>query len=117
MLARVRKCFHRFQKFLTKACSSLVTAESSATFSPYIPPEYAHALHSRRPHVRIRGERIYSVFYDGETRTLEVRYSDGDLRWYADVAGRAYEALLRSDRPDEALAREVFLRDRSAHST
>jgi hypothetical protein len=53
------------------------------------------------------------VFYDGETKILEVRYGDGELRWYADVSERAYEALLCTDTPDEVLNREVFLQGHS----
>lgn len=120
MLARLRKSLYRSGEVLSRACSSLcralLTAEASVTLFPSIPPEYQQTRNSKRPHVRIRGQRIYSVFYDGETRTLEVRYSDGDLRWYADVSERAYEALLCADRPDEALTREVFLQGRRERS-
>jgi KTSC domain len=87
--------------------------EASVTLFPYIPPEYMQTCYLKRTHVRLRGERIHSVFYDGETRMLEVRYSDGGLRWYADISERAYEALLSTDRPDEVLHREVFLQGHS----
>jgi hypothetical protein len=117
MLARLRKCLYRFGKALSRVCDSLIMTEAPVTIFPYVPPEFRQTYDLKRPHVRLRGEHIYSAFYDGETRTLEVRYSDGDLRWYADVSERAYEALLCADRPDEALAREVFLRDRSGQST
>jgi hypothetical protein len=117
MLARLRKCLNRFRKALSRVCASLVMTEASVTLFPYIPSEFTQTYNLKRPHVRLRGERVYSVFYDGETRILEVRYSDGDLRWYADVSERAYERLLCADRPDEALAREVFLQNRSGQST
>jgi hypothetical protein len=116
MLARLKKSFYWFRNTLSGVCSSLITTEASFTLSPYIPPEYQQTHDLKRPHARLRGERVYSVFYDSGTRTLEVRYSDGDLRWYADVSERAYEALLCADRPDEALTREVFLQPRRKRS-
>jgi hypothetical protein len=117
MLAHLRKYLCRFGKALTRACSSLITAEAAVTLFPYMPPDYPHTHYSKRPHIRLHGERIYSVFYDAGTRTLEVRYSDGDLRWYGDVSEGVYEALLRADRPDEALTQDVFSQDRSRQST
>ncbi|CAB3770076.1 KTSC domain-containing protein [Paraburkholderia humisilvae] len=71
--------------------------------------EYSLRLGPRR-HVRVYGQKIYSVHHQGNTETLEVRYTDGGLSLYSRVPVVVYEAIIQKENPDETFDREVCCR-------
>jgi hypothetical protein len=58
-------------------------------------------------HIRVHGQQIYSVRYENTTKTLEVRYTNGDLSLYPNVPSRVFEAILQKGTPDQIFDREL----------
>lgn len=108
MLDFLRRWMRKAGRLISKSLTYPGITEFWIWARVYVPSEQAQSLGLDGGRVRVSGKQISSVSYDSGTRILEVRYKDSALRCYSDVSERAYEALVSSDMPDEALAREVF---------
>ncbi len=111
VIGRIRIRMRKLAKIFMEGMTAIAVAEISVCGTYGIrynrPPEPPVPDSGNLHHIRIFGDRLFSVAYAAHTQLLEVHFKDGVCRRYASVPEHLYDALVHRTKPDLLFSRYI----------